>query len=116
MSVKLFFLSDAYPCHVAFTNSYVNVTGFMVALTDMGQALSMCTSVWASAVLLDFVGPQAVLIQFWIGVLISLVMTLSVYILGRTKKHVKVSNQTRKMYLMRTLNSVQFLLDKFSFK
>ena len=79
-----FFFGNAYPCHVAFTNSYVNVTGFMVALTDMGQALSVCTSIWASAALLDFVGPQAVLIQFWIGVLISLVMTVSVYILGRT--------------------------------
>ena len=88
----------------------------MVALTDMGLSLSLCISVWASAALLDFVGPQALRLQFWIGFLICLVMTVSVYILGRTMKHVKVSNQTRKMYLVRTLNSVHFLIDKFSFK
>ena len=60
----------------------VKMTGFMVSLTDMGLSVSIFITVWASGALLDFVGPQAVLIEFWLGVCVCLIITICVNIVG----------------------------------
>ena len=77
-----FFFGNAYPCHMALVNSYVKMSGFMVSLTDMGLSVSIFITVWASGALLDFVGPQAVLIEFWLGVCVCLIITICVNIIG----------------------------------
>ena len=76
------FFGNTYPSHMALVNTYTKVTGFMVAFTEMGLSVSIFITVWASGALLDFVGPHAVLIEFWLGVCICLVITVGIYIMG----------------------------------
>ena len=79
----MFIFAPVYSSGLAYADRYVEVTGLITALLDLGAGAAITSSTWLLPWLLHHFGPQYVLLSFLCCTIICFCFSCAIYVIGK---------------------------------
>ena len=87
-----------YACGFAYANEYINITGVVAGLFEVGISLGLFASAWMTASILENYGSSAVLWEVTVAVMCQALIVVSVKITSRKQPDTQLSSERHPLF------------------